>query len=56
MMEPGEMISDIVGRKPLLIIVAFAFVLIPYPLFKLFLSGASFPVLVVRIVYCFPSA
>ncbi|WP_232471129.1 MFS transporter [Caballeronia hypogeia] len=43
----SAVISDIIGRKPLLVVVAFAFILIPYPLFKLFLSGASFPLLVV---------
>lgn len=43
-------ISDVVGRKPLLIAVASAFIVLPYPLFSFFLSNTSTPLLVMSLV------
>ncbi len=43
-------ISDVIGRKPLLIAVALAFIVLPYPLFTFFLSGASAPLMVISLI------
>ncbi|EHM02691.1 transporter, major facilitator family protein [Acetobacteraceae bacterium AT-5844] len=44
--------SDRIGRKPLLLACCAAFVILPYPLFSIILSGASLPAIVaVQIVF-----
>ena len=46
----SAMIADVIGRKPLLIVSSIAFIVIPYPLFAFFLSGASTPLLVLAVM------
>lgn len=46
----SAMISDAIGRKPLLVVSSIAFIVVPYPLFAFFLGGAATPWLVVAVM------